>query len=407
MSATAPLSTDLKFYFSSPTGGSDDNRKFNTGGSLATPLVEMTSGVNYNWFPDVSRVVITFVKDGAYWNQYACCIIKNTSTQFKMSAATVSVSYNLVSPDNIVGIGVSPKNAVPTSIANINTAPTAITFKEKSGSVLPTVTLSDMASGEFYAVWIRVRGIHGSPLFKFARVRLRVDWTNIVLPPPPPPPTEWVHFQDSTGPLLSPARIVTIFPGGSWDTATNPSMDDINNKIKALCNGSYFGQLNQYRTIVKPTIDTSGDTVWDDNQDLHSTFTDSDMRTVINNLIDDNTVDSPNEDSEILYLCFPDHNAHRSDGALSGHSAYSHSGNVHYGWSDTGDGIDPCMIRVSKQLINTISNPEPNGTIGTPGIESKDGTHKGLADWCTGSGTSSSVKVNQYYSEANAACVVP
>lgn len=65
------------------------------------------------------------------------------------------------------------------------------------------------------------------------------------------------------------------------------------------------------------------------------------------------------------------------------------------------------MERVSKQIVNSVSNPEPSGTVGTVGIESKDGTHKGLADWCTGTGTSSGVAVNQYYSEANGACVIP
>lgn len=408
MSSAPALSTDLKFYYGGATGGSDDNRKFNTGGALATPLVAMTSGVNYNWFPDVSRVLITFTKDNQYWYQYACCIIKNTSSTAIMTAATLSVAYNLIPTDNIVGIGVSPKNAVPVSIANINTAPAAITFKEKVGSVLPTVTLSDMQPGEFYAVWVRLRGLHGSPLFKFAHIRIRVDWTNVVAPPPPPPPVSWVNFQDSTGPIQSPARILTLFPGGAWDTATNPSMSDINNKVKALCNGTYFSQLSQYRSIANPTIDTSGDTLWDKNVDLHSTFTDSDMRTILNGWIDGNDVDSPTEDPEIIYCVFPDQNAHRNDGATSGHSSYAHGGgNVHYCWVDTSNGTDTTMIRLSKQLVNTISCPEPSGSTGTPAIESKDGTHKGLADWCTGSSTSSSVKVNQYYSEANAACIAP
>jgi hypothetical protein len=408
LSATAALSTDLKFYYSGPTGGSDDNRKFNTGGALSTPLHEITSGVNYNWFPDVSRVVITFVNDGLYWNQYACLLIKNTSTSFTMTAAVLSLAYNLIAPDNIVGIGISPKNAVPVSITNINTAPSGITFKEKVGSVLPTITLSDLKSGEFYAVWLRLRGLHGKPLFKFAHIRLRVDWTNVALPPPPPPPGTWVNFQDSTGPIQSPARILTLYPGGAWDTASGPSMSDINTKIKALCTGTYFSQLSQYRSIAKPDIDTSGDTFQDDNSDLHSTFTDSDMRTILNNWIDGNDIDSPSEDPEIIYCVFPDHNAHRNDGAMSGHSSYAHGGgNVHYAWSDTGDGIDPTMIRISKEIVNAISNPEPSGSTGTPAIEAKDGSHKSLADWCTGSGTSSGVKVNQYYSEANAACVVP
>jgi hypothetical protein len=65
------------------------------------------------------------------------------------------------------------------------------------------------------------------------------------------------------------------------------------------------------------------------------------------------------------------------------------------------------MKLITKQIINSLSNPEPSGSIGTPGIESKDGTHKSLADWCTGTGTSSGVSCAQYYSEENAACVVP
>ena len=69
--------------------------------------------------------------------------------------------------------------------------------------------------------------------------------------------------------------------------------------------------------------------------------------------------------------------------------------------------LNAVMQRVSKQIVNSVSNPEPNGTVGTVGIESKDGTHKGLADWCTGTGTSAGVAVNQYFSEENAACVIP
>lgn len=406
MSATAALSTDLKFYFSSPTGGSDDNRIHNTGGALATPLVEMLTGAKYNWFPDVSRVIMTYVNDGLYWNQYACLLIKNTSSSFTMSAATLSLTTTLLPVDCIVGIGISAKNTIPVSIANVNTAPAGITFKEKVGSVLPSITLSDLAPTDLYAVWVRLRQPHGKALFKFAKIKVTINWTNITLPPPPPPPASWINFQDSTGPVLSPANIVTLYPGGAWDTATGPSMADINTRIQAICNGTYFEKLAQYRSIAEPSY---SDTLQDGGVDLHSTFTDSDMRTILNNWLDGSDITLPSSDPEILFIVFPDHNAHRSDGAKSGHSAYTHSGyNVHYCWADTGDPIDTVTPRIAKQLVNTISNPEPSGTVGTPGIESKDGTHKSLADWCNDViGTSSSVKVVQYYSEQNGACVIP
>lgn len=404
MSATAPLSTDLRFYFSG-AGGSDDNRKFNIGGALATPLVEMLTGAKYNWFPDVSRVVMTYANDGQYWYQYACFLIKNTSATFTMSAAVLSLTSQLIPSDALVGIGVSAKNAVPTNIANINSAPTGITFKEKVGAALPTVTLSDLAPAEFYAVWVRLRQPHGKPLFKWANMKFRIDWTNVPIIPPPPPPASWVNFQYSTGLLLSPGHIFTIFHGGAWDTASNPSMADINTKITAICNGTYFSKLSQYEDIAKPTY---SDTFWAENQDLSSTFTDSDMRSKLNSMLDGSDIPKTTDDHTIIYACFPDHNAHRNDGALSGHSAYTHgSYNVHYCWSDTGDSTNATMQRISKHLVNTVSNPEPSGTIGSPGIESKDGTHKGLADWCTGTGTSSGVPVGQYYSEENASCVVP
>lgn len=405
MSATAPLSTDLKFYFSGPTGGSDDSRKYNTGGELATPLVEMITGAKYNWFPDVSRVTMTWVNDGQYWYQYACFLIKNTSATFTMSAAILSLSSQLIPSDALVGIGISPKNAVPTNIANINTAPNGITFKEKVGSVLPTITLSDMKPAEFYAVWVRLRQQHAKPLFKWANMKFRIDWTNVPIVPPPPPPEQWTYFQYSTGLLLSPAHIFTVFHGGAWDTASNPSMDNINNAITAICNGTYFSKLSQYEDIAEPTY---SDTYFAENYDLQSTFTDSDMRTKLNSMLDNSDIPRPTSDRNIIYCCFPDQNASRNDGVTSGHSAYTHgSYNVHYCWSETGDDTNSVMKRISKQLINTISNPEPNGTVGTPGIESKDGTHKSLADWCTGTGTSSGVSVAQYYSEENASCVIP
>lgn len=404
MSATAPLSTDAKFYHSG-AGGSDDNRKFNIGGALATPLVEIVSGAKYNWYPDVSRVTMSWVNDGQYWNQYACFLVKNTSTQFTMSAAVISLNSTLLPTDALVGIGNSLKNAVPVSIANINTAPSGITFKEKVGGVNPSITLSDMKPAEYYAIWVRVRQLHAKPLFKWARMKFRLDWTNIVLPPPPPPPEQWVHFSDLTGPVLSPCDIYMLYPGGSWDTASGPSMTDLNNAVKAICNGTYFSKLNQYRDIANPSY---ADTLWDDGVDLHSTFTDSDMRTILNGWIDGSDVPSPSDNPEILYVIFPDHSAHRSDGVMASRSAYTHNSmNVHYCWADTGDSKDTTMGNLTKQLINCISNPEPNGTIGTRGIESNDGTHKSLADWCTGTGTSSGVKCAQYYSEENAACVVP
>jgi len=403
MSASAPLSTDLKFYFSGPTGGSDDNRKNNTGGALATPLVEMITGAKYNWFPDVSRVIMTFLNDGIYWNQYACYLIKNTSSTFTMSAAVISVNSTLMPTDAIAGIGISPKNTVPTNIANINTAPSGITFKEKVGGVLPSITLSDMKPAEYYAVWVRLRQPHGKPLFKWAKIKFRVDWVNVPIVPPPPPPASWVNFQDSTGPVLSPGHIFTIFHGGSWDTASNPSMDDINNSITALISGTYFTKLSQYRDIEVPAYDG---TYFADNYDLQSTFSDSDMRTKLSSMLDNS--DIPDAGTKgILYVCFPDQNASRSDGATSGHSAYVHGNNVHYCWADTGTDKATTMKLITKQIINSLSNPEPSGSIGTPGIESKDGTHKGLADWCTGTGTSSGVSCAQYYSEENAACVVP
>lgn len=404
MSASAPLSTDAKFYFSGPTGGSDDNRKYNTGGALATPLVEMITGAKYNWFPDVSRVTMTWINDGLYWYQYACFLVKNTSSTFTLSAAILSLSSQLIPSDAIVGIGISPKNTVPTSIANINTAPTAITFKEKVGSVLPTITLSDMKPAEYYAVWVRLKQPHGKPLFKWANMKFRLDWTNVPIIPPPPPPEQWTYFQDSTGPVLSPGHIFTIFHGGAWDTASNPSMSDINTKIQAICNGTYFTKLSQYRDMVKPTY---LNTFWAENQDLSSTFSDSDMRSKLNSMIDGSDIPSPSEDRSILYVCFPDQNASRNDGQTSGASAYLHGSNVHYCWSETGDDTNSVMQRISKQIVNAISNPEPSGTVGTPGIESKDGNHKSLANWCTGTGTSSGVAVSQYYSEENAACVIP
>lgn len=394
-------STDLKFYYSG-TGGPDALRIDNRGGALVSPLVDIANGVNYNLFPDVSRVQMTWVQDGLYWYQYICFIIANLNDVNTMKNVSISLETQTVPTDTLIGIGKSALNTQPVTIVNVNTAPTGITFTEKVGSVLPTLALSDMLPRDYYAIWMRVRQPHGKPFFKFAKAKFRVEWE--IAPPPPPPPPPWTVFQDYGGPVITPAKIWLSFPGGAWDTATNPSMNDMYAAVVAMCAGTYFGKLSQYRSIAKPAVDGN---IWDDGNDVSSSFTQANIETILKNEIDDGVVPSPTDVTQ-TYVIFPDHTATNSSGIDVNNGYFSYGGNnIHYVYAESGGGTDACCERVSKGLINMISNPRK---LVTPGIGKIAASSTCLADTgvCSDSnGVSNGVRCIAYYSESDAACLVP
>jgi hypothetical protein len=212
------------------------------------------------------------------------------------------------------------------------------------------------------------------------------------------------------GAIVGTARLVLLFWGDFWQTASNPSVSDVQQAVSDILNSPYLSEMAQYGfrglTLDPPRI-------------VHKpgppfpTFSGDDAKNMVWDLIDDDVFPEPDDDSgegRIVYMVFaPPGTAYEDTGAGGAHgeaSDYDFPFDVDYawvGWVDHGN-LDMITSFFSHELVEILSDPEPfSGWHVTSPPEIDE-----IADACILQvGLSNGRVVAAYYSKNLNACVVP
>ena len=214
-------------------------------------------------------------------------------------------------------------------------------------------------------------------------------------------------FVDQHGPLLTNVDVQLIFWGSSWGGSPTPSVVDITNAVANMIDGPYTSALSQYRGIGNGNL--RGATVITSSNPPNP-FSDSDIANFLSNLFANGTLPDPSQDSQILYcVIMPVGVNNTSSGFIGEHAFFVYRSNVraHFAWVTNNGTLDFLTEIFSHELVESCTDPEGSGFLGTPGTCSQGGWCE-IGDVCEGSfGTVNGVMVQSYWSQRDNACIFP
>lgn len=222
------------------------------------------------------------------------------------------------------------------------------------------------------------------------------------------PPGTGLHFDG--GAVVDTARLVLLFWGDFWQTATNPSVGDIHQAAADILNSPYLCEMMQYG-FQGLTLDPA--TIVIQPGPSFPTYSSSQVRDMVWALIDDDVFPEPQDDNgRIIYMVFAPQGTLweklEDGGAHSQAKDIDFPGFVEYAWVawvNYGT-IDDITATFTHELVETISDPEDHqkGWLvnGLPDNENE------IADVCNNqTGPVGDRTVAAYYSDRLKACVVP
>lgn len=220
--------------------------------------------------------------------------------------------------------------------------------------------------------------------------------------------TPVVALTNGGGAIVGSARLVLLFWGSFWQTATNPSAAEIYAGVTDIVNSPYLSELSQYGfqslTIDPPVI------VIDPGPPFPR-FTGDDPKDMVWDLIDDGKFPEPDDDNgRIVYMVFApdgtqfDQEAQGAHGEALDFDLPADTDHAWVGWVDRLS-FDTTMDVFSHELVETITDPEPpSGWT----VNGQPATQNEIADICFDSrGVTAGRAVAAYYSKRLNACVVP
>jgi hypothetical protein len=215
------------------------------------------------------------------------------------------------------------------------------------------------------------------------------------------------------GAIVDNARLVLIFWGDYWKTATEPSLWDIYVAASQILGSPYLSELEDYGfqslTLDPPIILSPGPPT--------PTYTGSDAKNRVWDLIDDGHYPEPDEDNgRIVYMLFAPPGATYSSDDPSIPAAGAHGDAIDYdfpfdidrawvGWVDHGYTLDSITPVFTHELVEIITDPEPDSGYTMEGAP--DGLDE-IADFCLlQKGMVNGNAVSAYFSKRLGLCVVP
>jgi hypothetical protein len=213
------------------------------------------------------------------------------------------------------------------------------------------------------------------------------------------------------GPIVTTARLVPLFWGDFWRTATDPSVADVHQAIEQLLLSPYLSEVSQYGfqslTLDPPLIVVTPGPRF-------PTYSGDSVRDMVWDLIDDDRFPEPDEDGgQIVYMVFApqgtvyDVGADVAAGAHSDAKQYTFPLDWDHAWvgwcnHDTLDGITEIF---THELVEILTDPQPYGGFTVTGLPDLDNE---IVDSCFNqTGLVEGHRVSAYYSDRLKACVVP
>ena len=211
------------------------------------------------------------------------------------------------------------------------------------------------------------------------------------------------------GPVVTSARLVTLFWGEFWLSATDPSVDDIYSAIQQIVASPYLSELSQYGfeslTLDPPVlVFKPGPT--------SPTFNAHKVKDTVWALIDDGRYPEPDEDGgAIVYMVFaPGDSNYENLEAMGAHDDADDwdppfdTDHAWVGWCDHGS-FNQVIRAFTHELVEIITDPQPPGGWTVDGFPEEQSE---LVDVCLDeTGIVNGLQVCAYYSQRLKACVVP
>jgi hypothetical protein len=201
-----------------------------------------------------------------------------------------------------------------------------------------------------------------------------------------------------------------------------PYSADIINAVSTILYSPYLSKVDQYdvrlhyghpsrrgklggTTIVSSPVGSSGS---QSPADPPNPFQDSNVATLVTNLIATRTLPSPDEEPSALYVVIMPKNV--SNVTFAGeHFTRSIPGNVnqaHIAWVTNNGTLSSVTTIFSHELVESVTDPEGTAVTGVPGTCSQNGWCE-IGDICNTTGVVNGVVVQSYWSDEDQACVVP
>jgi hypothetical protein len=216
-------------------------------------------------------------------------------------------------------------------------------------------------------------------------------------------------FSDHGGPVIGQVHLYLVFWGAAWNTGTtSPSMGAVTDAVVNILTGPYMNSLHQYRSIGSGWLEGTvlvSNAVGSSPATPPANFSNSDVETLLTNLIAAGRLPDPSTDSELLYMVMLPQGASQP-GLLGEHTYYSHNGtNLHYGWVANGGSLTSVTWVFSHELVESVTDPEGSAVTGT-GCNQSGWCE--IGDVCTGNtAVINGVTVQRYWSQVDGQCVVP
>jgi len=233
-------------------------------------------------------------------------------------------------------------------------------------------------------------------------------------------------FVGNPGPVIASVEVYLIFWGTSWLATPRPVpySADIILAVASLLNSPYLAKVDQYdsrlhyghsshrgklqgSTFVTSPVGPSGS---QSPANPPNPFQDSDVATLVTNLMASNALPTPDENPDALFVVImPTGVSSASTGFVGEHFTRSVAGNstqAHIAWVTNNGTLSSVTTIFSHELVESVTDPEGTAVTGVPGTCSQNGWCE-VGDVCSTTGVLNGVTVQSYWSDEDQACVVP
>ena len=229
-----------------------------------------------------------------------------------------------------------------------------------------------------------------------------------------PAPGSGTTFVDNGGPVLANAQVQLIFWGAAWAGSPTPSASVVTHAVAEILASSYLTALRQYRNISGATL--RGTTLVTASNPPNP-FQDSDISTLITNLIEAGTIPEPDEVPGIFYCVILPVGVNQTGGAFIGeHTFFTYTDydflfdfdndTAHFAWITNNGTLDSITTIFSHELVETCSDPEGSAILGVAGTCNQSGWCE-IGDVCNSTGRVNGVQVQSYWSQRGGVCILP
>jgi hypothetical protein len=166
--------------------------------------------------------------------------------------------------------------------------------------------------------------------------------------------------RDNGGPVIEHADVELIFWGAGWNSGVGPTLrTNLTAAAGRIVSGPFLTLLSQYRSTIGPGSVVDALTIASSSPP--STFTDSQVQTMLRTNIGNGTLPDPGGDSQLLYMVIPQPGS-IAPGNIGGehNSALSGTTRFHYGWTINDSRQSTITNIFSHELMEAASDAEPS-----------------------------------------------